>query len=231
MRRLIVGDRTKTKATSKALLECALSGLDKQDKRLQSRLLSDIDSGFVGRAHSNLDVLFSIARARRAIELARDGLSENWSCLSFVCGAWFLRQCQRQLTTTENEAMTYVTGLAMANLRTLDQILEFNYAEQTTCFVSADPESGRNALRTLHEEGQELLAWFHSHPGRGVKATAPSSEDMDHQSDLEKGGYQAIGGIFTRDGHVRFFSTGLQFRIDVIGDRAEQVDETVFRIT
>jgi hypothetical protein len=54
---------------------------------------------------------------------------------------------------------------------------------------------------------------------------------MNYQKRLEAGGYNAIGGIFTRDGQIRFFSHKLPFMVEVYGKGVEQIEDTLFRFT
>ena len=44
------------------------------------------------------------------------------------------------------------------------------------------------------------------HPGSGADSTQPSGIDYRHHRRLEKGGFQALGIIMTRDGYVRFYT-------------------------
>ena len=50
------------------------------------------------------------------------------------------------------------------------------------------------------------------------------------QRALERAGYQVITGIFSRDGHVRFFTNRMPFRVRVFGSGIERTGEHAFRI-
>lgn len=218
-------------AASTATLQGALAGVDKQYSRASELLKTDILEGRSDQAKARLDVLLTLANCKRTVSTATEMLSNGNTRPLYLCCSWFLRECLESLTRCDKESMLYTTGLELGSVRTLDRQLGFQYKEQTGVYVAAESQSNRNTLAKLDSAGQRLLAWFHSHPGRGASATLPSDIDNDHQGDLEQGGYPAIGAIFSRDGYVRFFSSEKEFDVIILGKNMEHIHEKLFKLT
>ena len=136
-----------------------------------------------------------------------------------------------------NERMHLVTGcIAPDGTRILSTIEPVAYASQSPGFVAAEPKSTHRKLINLCErDGLPLLAMYHSHVMRGAASTTPSAVDIANMRTFLEQGWDAIGGIFSLDGFVRFFSTGIDFDLSVYGHGAELVTETprdkVFKFT
>ncbi len=79
--------------------------------------------------------------------------------------------------------------------------------------------------------GVQTCALPISHPSRGINSNNPSSTDFSNQERLEKGNYKTIGGIFSRDGYLRFFSDKLQYKISISGKGVENVSKGVYKLT
>ena len=146
---------------------------------------------------------------------------------TYVMSALFLRRCHEELTFDKNEAMFYVSGVEQGGCICLTDIVEFEMKYRSTSGVHGDPESVFRAVLKLRQAGQSLFAWFHSHPG-GRATCTPSATDMGMQRRLEDVGYPAVGGIFTRDGALRFFSADRRFRVQIHGKGVEHVDTEKF---
>ncbi|MEZ5359850.1 MAG: hypothetical protein R3F48_13605 [Candidatus Zixiibacteriota bacterium] len=213
-----------------ATLQGALYELEKTGKKLQTSLQKDIIECNSERAKARLDVLLALSHASRAITSTAQALDHGKVRPIYICSVQFLLGCFKDLTLSQNEEMLFCTGLEIGSIRTLDTKLWLTYKTQTPSFIAADSESNRLALQKLNQSGQRLLAWFHSHPGTGVGSIYPSSIDIDHQRNLEAGGYPTIGLIFSRDGLVRFFSHETNFDFEVIGKGFEYVDEKTIKL-
>lgn len=223
-------DNNPTTISNIASIEAINFGLEKKYNGFMSMLGKEISNGNRVKAKSSFEILMSIADCQRAINETKEVLLNGKGKTIFACGSWFLQKCLSELAKTEKESLLYITGLKFGSVRTLERFLNLEYANQTTTYVSADKKSNQQALIELGKYGQSLHAWFHSHPGSGAEATMPSTVDLRHQSDLEKGGYSAIGGIFTRDGYVRFFTKEHKYEIEVIGKGIEKVEEGIYKI-
>ena len=145
---------------------------------------------------------------------------------------FFLRRCLAYLTADDMEAMCYVSGVAEEGDYFLSDIVEFEMAERSTVGVHGSSESLAQAVLKLSASGQFILGWLHSHPGAGPGATHPSGTDISMQKRMEKVGYPAIGGIFTRDGYVRFFADQREFSVKISGKGVTHVEseEWVYQI-
>ena len=151
----------------------------------------------------------------------------------YLISSSFLRDAFRAVTKTRNEDLVYVTGPEDGKrLFALTRLVTFNLAERSIAHAIPEHRSQLRALMRLDKSEERLLATFHSHPGKGARATKPSPTDMSTQHGLEKNGYPAIGAIFSRDGYVRFYSANRLFRVAMSGARiaAEQADDNLFRI-
>jgi proteasome lid subunit RPN8/RPN11 len=214
----------------KAALEVASFTLDKEYKGIFSRLADDVKEGNSGQAKNELELLLTIAGCKRSIQNAIDVIDRKNGMPLYVCSARFLRESLAYFSETAKESMMFVSGPELANIRILSKSSISDYSERSMIFVSAKGESYRRILGELTSNGQRLLAWFHSHPGTGSGCVNPSSIDMCHQQDLESGGYETIGAIFARDGHIKFFSYSKQFQVEIIGKGVKKLNEKLFRI-
>jgi len=48
---------------------------------------------------------------------------------------------------------------------------------------------------------------------------------------VQRNGADVIGMIFTRDGHIRFFSVEKEFKVFVVGNGIEEVSNDVYKIS
>lgn len=146
---------------------------------------------------------------------------------TYVMGSLFLGQCKSLLTRDEKEFMFYVTGMEDDGVIYLTTLLTFECSERSVGGVHGDDESVFQAVMAMQGAGHRLYGWFHSHPG-SLAACSPSATDIGMQGRLESLGYPAIGGIFTRDGYIRFFSVERRFGIQIHGQGVEDVDAETF---
>jgi hypothetical protein len=208
------------------------------DAYLVRRLRQEL-AGFVTEARmvgSDTEIMaahnrvMEIRGLRRALvewprRVERDGIP------IYVANVQFLKEAFRAVTKTRDEHLVYATGPEDGkSVFALTRILSFDYETQSVCGASPDPRTQLKALMDLDRTEERLLATIHSHPGRGVNATHPSSVDLSTQENLQQLGYPAIGAIFSRDGYLRFYSVGRAFRVAVSGAGCDKIDEKVFRI-
>jgi proteasome lid subunit RPN8/RPN11 len=142
---------------------------------------------------------------------------------TYVVGSLFLEHCKSQLTIDENEDLFYVTGIERDNYIYLTTLVKFECSQRSVVGVYGDHDSVFKAVMKLHRAGHRLYAWFHSHPG-SRDACSPSDIDLGMQRRLETVQYPAIGGIFSHDGFLRFFSVERQFQVQIHGEGIEDVD-------
>ena len=152
------------------------------------------------------------------------------SMKQFVISSLFLRRTSDYLMQVEEETLAYVSGIELGGVVVLDQLIAFNMDVQETGYVSGEIVSTTAALNMLSERGYALQGTIHSHPGGGAAATCPSGIDKNHHRRLEVGGYEALGIIMTRDGHVRFYTHKMPFGVTVVGRDVEQLEDHVFKL-
>ncbi len=148
----------------------------------------------------------------------------------YLVGSRFLTWCSKLLLRSADEGLVFVSGLQLEPILTLDQLVGFGLKRQSLTGAEADRGSALRALIQLDCFGHKLHGVFHSHPGDGPIGTLPSGIDHETQARLERGGYPVIGGIFSRDGYVRFFSEKNQFEVITYGTGIESAGEKVFRV-
>ena len=144
----------------------------------------------------------------------------------------FLKRAFRKLTSDGSERMVLVTGPELdSGIFVLSRMIEPETSRRSACGVEPDFGNMIDTLSEMEEEdGARLIACFHSHPGTGRSATGPSGIDIGTQERLERGGYPAVGAIFSRDGWVRFYSVDRKFRVEVTGKGGEARGEKIFKL-
>ena len=150
---------------------------------------------------------------------------------SYVVSTSFLRKAFEMLTETQDEHLTYATGPEDGErLFALTRLVTFDLETRSPVQAAPEPKSQMEALAELDRNGERLLATLHSHPGHGARATRPSCTDLKTQERLERLGYPAIGIVFSRTGHVRFYAKDRDFRVAVSGMGVEKLEEQLYRI-
>jgi len=94
-------------------------------------------------------------------------------------------------------------------------------------YASVNDISSLHKLEDLDRHGSLLCTYLHMHPGRGSGSTLPSSVDTACQRRLERGGYPVIGGIYSRDAYLRFFSDQNPFDVSISGKGVEHVGKNL----
>jgi hypothetical protein len=152
----------------------------------------------------------------------------------YVVGSLFLRDCfnllLKEARKNDKESLVYVTGMKVSGLIILDRVSMPQLSEQSGVYVSVDHESSKAILCDLDKYGHGLHAWFHNHTSKGESATLPSNKDFATQERLERGGYDAVGAVFSEDGFVRFFSKQTEFKIEVFGKGVKKIEDFLFKI-
>jgi len=97
-------------------------------------------------------------------------------------------------------------------------------------YASVNDISSLHKLEDLERHGSLLCAYLHMHPGRGSGSALPSSVDVACQRRLEKGRYPVIGGIYSRNGYLKFFSDQNPFEVSISGKGVEHVRKDLFKL-
>lgn len=148
----------------------------------------------------------------------------------YIVGSLFLYDAFERLNRGPEEHLFFVSGLTAGGMLTLDHICEFKVESASRCHARGDIGSSHLSLINLDNKGYRLHALFHKHPGTGAGATFPSLTDMRTQERMERGGYPAIGAIFSEDGYIRFFSARRQFTINIHGKGVDYVQDNTYHL-
>ncbi len=190
----------------------------------------------LGNARISFENLLTLSEIRAIVEEIISAV-DDWKAVdaekavpTYTAGSWFLYDCFDYLSKQPEESVHFVTGVQLGNIYILDRMVTFKMDIQTMTRASGDHFSSHNALIEMDEYGHRLLAYFHIHPGKGESITQPSHIDMDYQTNLDRGGYQAIGGIFSRDGYLRFFPEDKRFEVEIYGKGVEKIEDRLFRL-
>lgn len=164
------------------------------------------------------------AEGRQRFVVTASFLAKSWR---FVCGAG------REAPGRQgDEVFHYAVGVPVDPTTFL--ITEFvgvEFSAQSSSFLKVSDASNIRALEWLDDWGLALGCHFHSHPGFGAGATRPSATDRRFQERLERGGHVAVGGIFSRDGYLRFFGGEERgFVVDVQGRHIREIEEHVYKL-
>ena len=193
-----------------------------------------LTSEFMDRLESCLscldDGLGNLKQMRAALADPSAGLRSSGRRRRFKLTTLFLRRCHEYLISDESESIACVTGHPLGGAVLLDELVPFEMSERSMVYVSGNIISSTAALVGLSDRGYQLWGTVHSHPGTGALATTPSRIDYAHHRRLEKGGFEALGIILTKDGNVRFYTDKLRFDVEVIGRDGKWVGETVFKL-
>lgn len=213
--------------------EFSFEKVKKSIEETKDIIIKDIDTAYdaydIELGQKSLNHLMSLSAVHKSVLSLSDLEMHTDMVPTYWIDHFFLRDCLNFMDDGKDEMMLFVTGTHMTNVRVLSKIVPFKHASRSPVYAKGDITSAATSLIGLDEHGYQLHAWFHTHPGKGHGATHPSGIDIDHQTALEQAGYPAIGGIFTRDGCVRFFSCGFKFAVEAHGSRIEQIDELTYK--
>lgn len=146
----------------------------------------------------------------------------------YVVDSLFLWDCFDYLKGFQSEAVHFVTGPEVDGNFFMTRLVRIKMSERTWVGAVGDIRDTHQLLQDLERCGYRLISYFHTHPGRGASSTFPSGIDLSMQKGLEKGGYPAIGAIFSQDGYVRFFSAKREFEVRTYGKRVIKKGTNLF---
>lgn len=150
----------------------------------------------------------------------------------------WLQRLQRALSPTEDEECVLVTGIKYSAGPGRVVLIPTSpymprYDEQSAGGVLSKREDVLAIQKAVEENGQEVVARMHSHPGPGIGMCSQSRRDVEDQKRWEACGYEMPSAIFTRvlNGtfFVRFFTVDLPLTVEVFGS-AKRRERNVFEI-
>lgn len=171
-------------------------------------------------------------RIQRQLEDLCKSLKEGQTITpTYLVSTEFLYQSFRRLMASDNESIFYASGSQFGNFSTIENLIQLELDYSAATHATANQANSTKALLELEKYGSVLSAYFHMHPGRGLNANHPSNTDLATQARLERGNFKTIGGIFSRDGYLRFFADKMPFQIQIAGKGIEHVGQQMFRLT
>jgi len=147
----------------------------------------------------------------------------------YATSALFLHRCHRYLTRRPTEQLHLVTGFVLEDCQLMTDLIAVAQVRRTTVGASASPADLHKPLTLMHTFGLRCAGLFHSHPGRGVGSTQPSSTDLTNHRSWERA-YPLVGAVFSQDGVIRFFGGRDRVRVEVYGKKIEKLHDNLYRL-
>lgn len=177
------------------------------------------------------DRLSDIGQLRHVLEEFASYKSAGNSDPTFAIGSEILHAAYRKLCENSNESILFAAGSRYGNIFTVERLVPLELEKSEVAYASADIASSSKALIEIERYGSLLTGYFHTHPGRGAGANHPSSIDLNNHARLEQGDYHTIGGIFSRDGYLRFFADKMRFQVSISGKGVECAGPNLWQLT
>lgn len=204
----------------------------RQEKRVLSEKLqaavASSDHESAGRILSELIRLDRLIQA--IVETASRLSGERDGRLTFMIGALLIFEAFNLSIEQEPEIILYSGGNWHGSLYTMERLYRPKLDESNFGYARANIDHSALILGAMDDTGEQLTCYFHTHPGSGPKANHPSAIDLATQDRYERGGYCVIGGIFSRDGYLRFFSKNLPFSISIGGKGVSEVAQGLYKL-
>ena len=212
-----------------ATLEPQKAKVEKEEARIIQQVLDALKDFDREKARDVFQLVLEWNTLHKTITSLLSVLIDNGVPV-YVVSAWFLEDTLAHVTPRKDEAAVYITGPVVGGVRVLSRICGFELAEQSITYARGDTKACLDALIEINEHGNALHAMAHSHPGSGKSATRQSPTDIRYLTSIQRAGANVIGLIFTRDGHVRFFTVEKPFKVIVLGEGVTQLEENVYKI-
>lgn len=190
----------------------------------ESKIINEAsDIVYVNRAREAMLIVISDIKQSLPVAISSSGIRT----LKYQISSIFLKECCEHTISDpkRNERLHLLTGtITQDGTRILSRIEKVRLEKQSPVYVCAENKDSHNKIRSLQEDhGHLLLAMFHSHTSKGAASTSPSSIDIKNLERKLKIGIDCLGGIFSMDRYVRFFSLK-EFEIDIYGKGIEEIE-------
>jgi hypothetical protein len=202
-----------------------------QGEKVLRAISEDLRRGERDRLETRLEQLYGtydlLELVDEAIRLSKPTQADSPALPHYLISSWFLSDCHAYLTSNPrgHERLHLVTGIKLSQKQlTLERMVKVELARESAIGALADQNALQKALIEMDEWGHHLYGLFHSHPGSGAQATRPSTTDLATHKRYEYGGYPLVGGIFVKDGYVRFFSENTPFTVTIYGRGVIPID-------
>lgn len=130
------------------------------------------------------------------------------------------------------EKLCFVTGMKFFGGRLIVLTQCFEVATNSSSRIHVRPKGAAvyHLQQRLQAMGLDIEAQFHSHPGRTIQATHPSSTDI-HTASRWESGAPFLGAIFSEGGrHVRFFNHNQHSEIFIYGKHKATTEPNCFEL-
>ena len=149
--------------------------------------------------------------------------------VTYLVSSLFLHENYDLIKNDPIETFYFVTGPEIGGIKILDRIEKFGYEERSGVFAKAITQDSTRILINLDLYGHRLWGYFHSHTACGASGASPSWVDLNLRDTFDRGGYRAIGVIFSRDGFIRFFSSK-PFEVIIYGEGVVKINEELYHL-
>lgn len=205
----------------------AVDRLRAEERRLRSKMAIQVQRGRFRAVANIAKRLLAIQRDLRMLESLSRGSSPR--TVHIVLSSGMLARSFQVCTELRAEGLHFITGIEYDGLRIGTEIATLPYVDRSFASASADHQASQDLNAETHESGHTLVALLHSHPGSGIDANHPSSVDLKTQR-LWEIGSRLVGGIWTRDGFLRWYAVNIAFTIDIVGHHLERIDAHLFKL-
>lgn len=197
------------------------------ENRVRRELLEAVTAGKTGRVMKLAKRLAKVQRERWLLEkLQKRKPSPH---LSVVLSSVMLARSFEVCTERPEEGMHFIAGFDFDGLRIGTHIVPFPYSERSVVGASGDHLATQRLCAEIHEAGHTIVALMHAHPGSGQAANHPSSVDIRTQRLWEQTS-RLVGGIWARDGFLRWYSVNVDFDVEIVGNNLEKIDARQFKL-
>lgn len=149
----------------------------------------------------------------------------------YIVSARLLCDCFRHLNRDlHKESIVDISGIRFGEVIVMERMEVMEHESASAVHARTMLLPTFRTMMTIDAYGGLLAGVFHVHPGVGADATMPSPADLADQARRERAGMKSIGGIFSRDGFIRFFSCDMPFRVQVIGKGVSEHGKHIFEI-
>lgn len=219
------------KQWERTVLEQQLSSMSDKIISLLTQFRQHILAFNYEEAERTFSQLKGYVQLKESIQVAAESLKPGRGVVpTYLVGAKLLFEAHAKLCAIPTESILYALGHRFGDVFTIEQVVNLQLDRSEFGYASANSLFSGRVLAEFEETGAILSCYLHAHPGNGANANRPSSIDLTNQARLEAGRYPTIGGIFSRDGYLRFFSDKRPFRIVVTGKGVERVGENSFHL-
>jgi len=215
-----------------------------EDLRLQEQATArDIDSLFVtlrscitkfqlAEAAQAFSQLISLSRFHHTVrEITQRCHATEPGIPTYCFGSSLLYDTFHRQVAIPTETIDYAVGHRHGSFMTVEQVIPLQLESSSVSRAEGNSRDNARVLVEAERLGGILSCYFHTHPGHGPHANLPSPTDFATQKRFEQGGYAVIGGIFSRDGYLRFFTHEKPFNISISGKEVEHVGENLYKLT